>query len=643
MITAVAPREVMAPTAQKPLDRMLAAFPDAYQKSNGWWAHDDNPRFDFLELPDGDIRIHSWTGRSADDILEMGRVKLTRAALYAKPGTSSAVQKRDKIDLPTLGEYMCLDWQFLMPEGYSDGYTYTSRDGRTTPCVKVGGYCTPDGREHTKHQVRLSLHGKTRFLWNQNTPGEIIPCGLHYLDRARAAGYLVIGEGGSDWATMTWHGIPFLGIPGADQAKCLDVELVKDIPVIYIIEEPDQAKKLRETGQGFYKNMRSHLRDHGYQGEIFSLRFMESTGYKDPSDLHKSIYAACKEQAESPFRQEVKKRFLAAIEQAIEQAIPEGNDSLFPVAKARDWSTITFEEFYSQVWAVTSEFLSPIQKGIVCYLFLYMRDTQPDELGWRIDAKKMAPAVGLRGKKGVSTFLSHLSYLHQKMGILGKEHRAIKEYMNDEDSEGAEQVRYKGTELYIQSKPSFYTPRGYSVVTQDQHKPGGPRVAVDECEYCGSRHLKHYAVQCVDCGHVMYPAIENEEQVVSEQVVVESTITQPDEQVAPEHPKMGVSENVQELQNSEYIYSVTAPQNGCLGNGAFSDDADLAELESQVRNQRLLFWARHENTMPIGVIFTDEYLRRLRTCLDSGDSLQVKAARDDIERRLNDTKPRQEA
>jgi len=350
----------------------------------------------------------------------------------------------------------------------------------------------------------------------------MLPSGLHYLDRARSAGYLIIGEGNSDWATSTFHGIPFIGIPGADQAKTLDVELVKDIPVIYIIEEPDQAKKLRETGQGFYKNIRQHLRDHGYQGEIFSIRFMDATGYKDPSDLHKAIYAACKEQAEGPFRQEVHKQFIEIIEQAIVQAIPEGNTGIFPVAKAREWSQITFEDFSRQVWAVPSEFLSPIQKMIVCYLFLYMREVKPDdELGWQVNAEKMAPEVGLRGPKGKKQFLEHLSYIHQNVGILNKEHRAVKEYVGGED--GPEQVRYKGTTLYIQPRATYYTPRGYCVVTQDQHKPGGPRLPMEECELCGSKHLKHYAVQCVDCGHVMYPPIEPDEPLPLEKVI-ESTL-----------------------------------------------------------------------------------------------------------------------
>jgi hypothetical protein len=566
-------------TAQKPLDRMLAAFPDARQQGNGWWHHADNPDFSWLELPNGNIRIRSWTARDEDSILAMGKIKLTRAHLYARKGQYSQVEKRDKLDLLTLADYMCIDWQFLMREGYSDGYTYTARDGRITQCVKIGGYCMPDGKEHTKHQVRLSLHEKTRFLWDQNTPGEIMPCGLHYLDRARAAGYLMIGEGGSDWATMTFHGLPFIGIPGAGQAKKLDVSLLEGIPVVYIIEEPDQAKKLNEQGQGFYSSMRAHLRENGYQGAIFSIRFQEATGYKDPSDLHKAIHRACKEQAEGPFRAEVHKRFIEAIEQAMMQAIPEGNADLLPRAKGeRDWSQISFEEFSCMVWAVPQEFLNPLQKIVICQLFRYMRDHEPGELGWEIDALSMAREVGITGKNEKvvrEKYLGIISYLHEKMGILAKERRANKRYINGSDE--IEQVRYEGQTVYIAYKPAFFIPTGYAVVTQDEQRNGGPRLPMQECEYCGSKHLKHYAVQCVDCGHVMYPPPEEEETLPPEKVI-ESTLSNADQSTDPEATKLVASGIENE---SAVIESITNHQTGSFGIHLFDEDKPApAEQES---------------------------------------------------------------
>lgn len=537
----------MTQTAVKtPLDKMRQSFPDAYEKSNGFWSHKDNPRFDFRELENGNIVIKSWTGRTVDDILAMGNPPLSRGDLYGKPGQPGAAPRYDsKLDLLTLSEHMAIDWQWLENEGYIDEYSYTySNGGSTVKCVKLGGYCSPDGKENPKHQIRLSLHKEPRFLWNQNTPGEVIACGLHYLSRAKDAGYIILGEGNSDWATMTFHGIPFLGIPGTEHARKLDIDLVKDIPVIYIIEEPDQVKKLQRTGQGFYKSMRQHLRDGGYQGDIFSIRFLEATGYKDPSDLHKAIYAACKEHAEGSFRQAVHKQFVETIEQAMERALPEGN-TVAPAVMPE----LTFEEFSRQVWAVSSIHLTPLQKMIVCYLFLYVREVERDELGWRIDARTMAPAVGLQGKKGEKKFLEELSFLHQHLGILSKEHRAVKEYINAENT--PERVRYKGMTLYIEPTVSYYTPRGYCVVTEFQHRPGGPRVALDRCEKCGSKHLKHYADQCIDCGYVML--IPTEEKI-------------------SENPKMGYSE----------IESITEPQNGVFGNPSCSscgsEDIDIDEV-----------------------------------------------------------------
>ncbi len=549
-----------------PLAKMQRSFPAAYEKTNGWWANDDNPRFDFRELENGNIVIKPWTGRTIDDILAMGQIPISRGDLYGKPGQPGAIPRYDqKLDLLTLSEHMAIDWQFLEQEGYIGDYSYTYSKGNTVKCVKLGGYCAPDGRENPKHQVRLSLHKEPRFLWNQNTPDQVIPCGLHYLDRARAAGYLIIGEGNSDWATMTFHGIPFVGIPGTEHAKKLDVELLRDIPVIYIVEEPDQVKKLNRTGQGFYKSMRQHLRDGGYQGDIFSIRFMEATGYKDPSDLHKAVYAACKEQAEGPFRQAVHKQFIEAIEHAMVQALPEGN-TVAPAVMPE----LTFEEFSRQVWAVSSIHLTPLQKMIVCYLFLYMRRVERDELGWRIDAKTMAPEVGLQGKKGQQKFLAELSYLYQHLGILSKEHRAVKEYVNSEAA--PERVRYKGMELYIEPTVSYYVPRGYCVVTEFQHRPGGPRVVLERCEKCGSRHLKHYADQCVDCGHV--------------------TII-PSEEKISEHPKMGVPE----------IESITDPQNGgfgkpmCISCGSEAVDIDEVQFCNDCRRTHIIH-KQEQSTLP---------------------------------------------
>lgn len=552
----------MAVAKKTPLEKMQAAFPDLHQKRNGFWAHDDNPRFDAWESPEGDIRIHSWTGRSVDEILSMGKIKLSRADLYAKPGQWSAVQVHDTLDVLTLAQYMKIDHRFLSGEGYSDGYIYASRDGRKTTCVKIGGY-----EDDAKIQVRLSLHKEPRFLFDQGTPGNVGACGYNHLDRARELGWFGVVEGASDEVTGAFHGIPLLGVPGADHVACLDVARVLDIPICYIFVESDQAKKLRDKGQGFYKNVRSRLRENGYKGAIFAVRLEAVTGYKDPSDLHKAIYQECKETEEQPFYRDVHARFIAAIEQAIEQAIPEGNEGLLPAPHGVQ--PLSFEEFSLQVMLVPRRILSDRQKVILLYLYLYLRDVprDPEAPGVQLDTDKIAFDLSIPK----DTLLENIGYLSDKIGLFSKDPRAHKEPIGETG-----EFRYKGTDLFLRPKPALFVPRGYAVPLQDEHQPGGPRNPNPEpvspppavplppaCDVCGNPHtIPYVAGYCPPCEHTTYPPIEQDAKgetiIESSLAVVSSAVEQAQEQAIPETPKMPPSGN-------ESLDSITDPQNGGLG------------------------------------------------------------------------------
>src|SRR6266487_5687397 len=114
----------MLKTAVKiPLAKMLHSFPKAYEKANGWYTHDDNPHFDFREEENGTIRLKSWTGRTAETILEMGNPPLKLADLYPKGNYTPQYRER-QFDLLTLSEYLALDWKFLYGLGYRDGHKY---------------------------------------------------------------------------------------------------------------------------------------------------------------------------------------------------------------------------------------------------------------------------------------------------------------------------------------------------------------------------------------------------------------------------------------------------------------------------------------------------------------------------------------
>lgn len=492
-----------------PLEKMLAAFPDAYQMRNGWWMHDDNPRFGFKEDQDGNIGIHSWTGRTTENILSMGRISLKMSDLYAKKGHYSRVQKRDKLDLMDLAEYFLIDWHFLFQLGYRDGYVYTNKKtGIQSTCVKLGGYSRPDGTPYDKVRLRLSVKpgDKYRFLWDENTPGEPSVCGLQFLDKARQVSYLFMGEGESDGATMWFHDQPFIGVPGASSVRSLDVSLLQDIPSIYIIEEPDQVKKNRDAGQGFYKDVRSHLRDHGYTGEIFTIPWQQVMGCKDPSELHRAIYYECQLTQETVFLATVKAKFAEAIERAIAAAIPEGNTheqehettALAPSPPPLPANENEMMAWWRELCAVPARVLSPSHKITLMVILLHTNFWSRD-LGWyRIDSVFLAKQAGMDKE----TFLKNLTYLTRNVGLFEKKHEII--WYSDEDS-----PKKKCTKtLLIQPSEKAWLryPSAYRIADgKTERKQGGIQVPRPRCVECGSEDIDRYEAQiCNACHYVHY-------------------------------------------------------------------------------------------------------------------------------------------
>lgn len=521
---------VPASAGRTPLEKMLQSFPAAHQKPNGYWTHEDNPRFDFYEQENGRIALYSWTGRSAEAVLAMGQPPLKLADLYPRTGESrpaSAGIPEKQFDLFTLADYLKLDWRFLYGLGYRDGYTYRNKQGRRIVCVKLGGYCQPDGTQHSKVKVRLSIDGKVRFLWDSNTPGEPIPCGLHRLDQARTAGYLVIGEGESDAATMWFHGVPFVGISGADACKHLDVSLLRDIPCVYLIEEPDQAQKNSETGQGFYARMRSHLRENGYTGEICSIRWKAATGYKDPSNLHKGCYRECQgiDGLDTPSAAAVKAMFAKAFQKALDRAIPEGNQALgnqedavpdqMPAAPVEESDRL---QWIAELCAMPQAVLSPTHKIVLLVILLHSPIWNArEECWWQVNADSLAPLAGVSPER----FLELLSYLVDNLGLFTKRHRKI--WYTPEEARDTK-VR---TELYIQ--PTEGTWRAYASTIRllpgvAPRKIGGTRPSTESdkneqqesapaatesrppvCDWCDSDDVEIYeALYCHTCDQTSY-------------------------------------------------------------------------------------------------------------------------------------------
>ncbi|HBI41572.1 MAG TPA: hypothetical protein DDY78_01785 [Planctomycetales bacterium] len=124
--------------------------------------------------------------------------------------------------------------------------------------------------------LEKSAGGDERF----RQPKSVAPAayGQWRLDKAAKVGSLILVEGESDCWTLWFHGLPALGLPGADTGRFLEKEHVATIDTIYISKEPDAG------GETFARGVAARLVEHGFKGRAYELRMPE--GEKDPSGLH---------------------------------------------------------------------------------------------------------------------------------------------------------------------------------------------------------------------------------------------------------------------------------------------------------------------------------------------------------------------
>jgi hypothetical protein len=120
-----------------------------------------------------------------------------------------------------------------------DGTCYVRALGREVPAVEIP-YADQNG-EQLATRYRISPGGDDKFRWEKGSKSTLY--GLHKLEEAHDAGYLLLVEGESDCHTAWYRGLPAIGVPGAknwkpEWASCLD-----GIPRILVIVEPDGGGK----------------------------------------------------------------------------------------------------------------------------------------------------------------------------------------------------------------------------------------------------------------------------------------------------------------------------------------------------------------------------------------------------------------
>ena len=205
-------------------------------------------------------------GEAATRAAEMiGRPELaSRGKSRTEPHDSDTDDARPGLSLHEFAAAKGLPEEFLRRLGLSDT-SYARK-----PAVRIP-YRASGGTE-VAVRFRIAATGAEKFRWAKGS--KAIPYGLDRLSDARDAGHVVIVEGESDAATLWFHDIPAIGLPGATTwNEDRDAPLLDGIGTIYVVIEPDKG------GAAVVKWLsRSSIRPRA--------RLVRLHGAKDPSALY---------------------------------------------------------------------------------------------------------------------------------------------------------------------------------------------------------------------------------------------------------------------------------------------------------------------------------------------------------------------
>jgi hypothetical protein len=95
----------------------------------------------------------------------------------------------------------------------------------------------------SRYRVSLkSTKGHPAVVSRKGDP--IMLYGLHWLEDAKEAGYVLICEGESDCHSAWYRGIPALGVPGVGNWKKEWARYLEGIARILVLVEPDAGERL---------------------------------------------------------------------------------------------------------------------------------------------------------------------------------------------------------------------------------------------------------------------------------------------------------------------------------------------------------------------------------------------------------------
>jgi len=163
----------------------------------------------------------------------------------------------------------------LLPAEFLEALGLTEIKYSNNPAVRIPYYDLTGEEVVIRFRTGLekSKYGDNRFRWKSGNKPTLY--GLWKLKETQTAGYVVLVEGESDCHTLWYHDVPALGIPGAAIWKEEWVGYLDEIPIIYVVIEPDQG------GQ----SVQRWLETTSFRERVKLVRLDE---HKDPSSLYLS-------------------------------------------------------------------------------------------------------------------------------------------------------------------------------------------------------------------------------------------------------------------------------------------------------------------------------------------------------------------
>lgn len=247
-----------------PLSKLLSLLEETRQNGEGWTAKcpaHDGIHKNSLSLhrgEDGRVLLKCFAGCTVQEIVAALGLKMRDLFPQSRLHLTVADLARDKV-LPEA----FLRELGVVEEGSALRLTYRLADGSPAP----------------RQRIRTALAAKDGSIWTKGQ-GDIVPYGLWRLGEARSLGYLVLAEGESDCWTLWHHGIPALGIPGADMTGKIRAEYLAGIPKLFVVRETDRG------GETFIAGTARQLKKIGWTGEA---RVIVLPNAKDSNDLHRQL------------------------------------------------------------------------------------------------------------------------------------------------------------------------------------------------------------------------------------------------------------------------------------------------------------------------------------------------------------------